>query len=50
MKRNKLAPNQNLTNKKAKTDRKFKKITYSSGGTTDAREMQEGIAKCTPYS
>ena len=31
IKRNKLAPNQNLTNEKAKIDRKFKKITYPSG-------------------
>ena len=31
VKRNKLAPNQNLTNEKAKIDRKFKQITYPSG-------------------
>ena len=31
IKRNKLAPNQNLTSEKAKIDRKFKKIAYPSG-------------------
>ena len=31
IKRNKLAPNQNLSSEKAKIDRKFKKITYPSG-------------------